>query len=89
MVAVLYFCVAGVLANLAEMPEATQCCADHGEKGANEAWHSFTELSLIAFTRHYYKAVASIVEQVEQDIFGKEASLKESTMKALNECLHI
>ena len=70
-------------------PEATRCCADHGEKGAKDAWHSFTELSLIAFTRHYFKAVASIVEQVEQDIFGKEASLKESTMKALNECLHI
>ena len=44
---------------------------------------------MIAFTRHYFKAIASIVEQVEQDIFGEGASLKDTTLKALDECLHI
>ena len=70
-------------------PECKQCCADHGETGAKEAWHRFTVLSLVAFTRHYFKAVASIVEQVEQDIFGEVAPLKESTLKDLSECLHV
>ena len=57
--------------------------------GANEAWHKFTELSLIAFTRHYFKAVATIAEHVEKDVFGEGPSLKESTLIALKECLHI
>ena len=66
------------------------CChAGHDEKSATEAWQRFTELSLLAFARHYFKAVASIVEPVEQDIFGEGASLKDTTVKALNECLHI
>lgn len=46
-------------------------------------------LSLVAFTRHYFKAVASIVTQVEQDIFGEGAILNESTLKDLVECLHV
>ena len=63
--------------------------AGHKEKGASEAWYKFMELSLIAFTRHYFKAVASIVEQVEKEVFGEGAPLKESTMKAVIDCLHV
>ena len=63
--------------------------AGQNEQGASEAWYRFTELSLIAFTRHYFKAVASIVEQVEKEIFGEGALLKESTIKAVIDCLHI
>ena len=61
----------------------------HSKQSATEAWHQFTELSLIAFTRHYFKAVATIAEKVETEIFGEDASLKGSTLKAVIDCLHV
>ena len=63
--------------------------AGHSKQSATEAWHQFTELSLIAFTRHYFKAIATIAEKVETEIFGEDASLKESTLKAVIDCLHV
>lgn len=63
--------------------------AGHSKQSATEAWHQFTELSLIAFTRHYFKAIATIAEKVESEIFGEDASLIESTLKAVIDCLHV
>ena len=57
--------------------------------GAREAWTQFTILSLVAFARHFFKAIASIAEQIETDVFGEALPLKKATRKAVIDCLHI
>ena len=63
--------------------------AGHEESGAREAWTQFTILSLVAFARHFFKAIASIAEQIETDVFGEALPLKKATRKAVIDCLHI
>ncbi len=58
------------------------------QQDAKHAWYAFMLATLQSFTRRYYKAVASIAGQVEDDLFQGDA-VPEDVRTAIVESLHL
>jgi hypothetical protein len=55
---------------------------------AQKAWYMFTLATLRSFTRRYYRAVAAVAKQVQNDIFVED-SVPQDARSAVLESLHL